>query len=192
MSEDVCVIIKPVITAPSSPIKEKVVVKPTSLELNLDSVQLNNLNNEQIEKQMCKHVDPEMANDNCNPFVRAHHLRRSFSLDDIVNYHQNNMQQELDGANYSNVNVATNYTSQWNGQFSGLIPSSEMHNKLTQGWLGGVLGCFKPIIGIISSKGFKDNKMNSCEIPYENLKDMHFLGSGAQGSVYVGKFSGLN
>lgn len=65
--------------------------------------------------------------------------------------------------------------------------------KLTQSWLGGVFGCFKPIMGILSSKGFHKDKGKDkgqlWEIPYDSLTDLQYLGCGAQGSVYVGMFA---
>lgn len=124
------------------------------------------------------------------PFIRAHLFRKSFSLDDIVNY-QNQAILSMHGNENINTNIMINNVH--NNQMVSmnvLHHPNHMHTqnghvtKMSQNWLGGVFGCFKPIIGIISSKGFKDGK-NNCEIPYESLKDMQFLGSGAQGSVYV-------
>ncbi|XP_075679832.1 uncharacterized protein LOC113795690 [Dermatophagoides pteronyssinus] len=144
-----------------------------------DSV--NDSNNQQKQQEDCSNDD--------RPFIRAHLFRRSFSLDDIVQYqnraiiscehHENIEPNMMIGQPYHNQSAMDVHLQH-------IRHSQNPHGKIShhQNWLGGVFGCFKPIIGIISSKGFKDGK-NNCEIPYENLKDMQFLGSGAQGSVYV-------
>lgn len=133
--------------------------------------------------------------DSPRPFVRADYFRRSFSLPDIANIknsvmmhhqmdsHENGIMHNgrLPRITFNPVPATSDGTPATNG------PLSYMSPKLSQSWFGGVFGCFRPIIGILSSKGFKDTKTHSWEIPYDSLRDLEYLGCGAQGSVYVGK-----
>ena len=134
-----------------------------------------------------------------SPFVRADYMRRSFSLPDIANIKNSVMMnhQMIDFDEQHQMNRITFKQVEFISGGTGNHSDSRMPHKqslayispkLSQSWFGGVFGCFRPIIGILSSKGFKDNKTNSWEIPYESLRDMEYLGCGAQGSVYVGEY----
>lgn len=130
-----------------------------------------------------------------SPFIRADYLRRSFSLPDFADIKNSVlMNHEMDENHHRHHRMITfnPVPAHINGDgTTATQPLTYMSPKLTQSWFGGVFGCFKPIIGILSSKGFhkdKDKASQSWEIPYENLTDLQYLGCGAQGSVYVGTF----
>ena len=61
--------------------------------------------------------------------------------------------------------------------------SSKAHN-----WFNGILGCLKPFWTIIGQKESQGEMHDDWEIPFEHLKDLQFMGSGAQGAVFMGKF----
>ncbi|XP_076351101.1 uncharacterized protein LOC143247252 [Tachypleus tridentatus] len=56
------------------------------------------------------------------------------------------------------------------------------------GWFDGLLGCLKPVWNILGKSGNSDNK-DEWEIPFENIRDLQWLGSGAQGAVFVGRLN---
>ncbi|KAH9423733.1 hypothetical protein DERP_005314 [Dermatophagoides pteronyssinus] len=61
-------------------------------------------------------------------------------------------------------------------------------------WFNGIIGCLKPFLDMLGSK---DSSMNAFhhhhdddwEIPFEHIKDLQWLGSGAQGAVFMGKYN---
>nr|XP_027203769.1 uncharacterized protein LOC113797563 isoform X1 [Dermatophagoides pteronyssinus] len=60
-------------------------------------------------------------------------------------------------------------------------------------WFNGIIGCLKPFLDMLGSK---DSSMNTFhhhdddwEIPFEHIKDLQWLGSGAQGAVFMGKYN---
>ncbi|OTF80750.1 hypothetical protein BLA29_010270, partial [Euroglyphus maynei] len=57
-------------------------------------------------------------------------------------------------------------------------------------WFNGIIGCLKPFLDML---GPKDSPMNGFhddwEIPFEQIKDLQWLGSGAQGAVFMGKYN---
>lgn len=156
-------------------------------------------------------VDPEPR-----PFVRFN-LRRSLSLNDMPHLHilhgetsgaHNNQQGNVQHQpNHPNANPYPNerYSFDQGQAANVLMPSGVaggnggsgggnmlyMSPKLSKSWFGGVFECFRPVMAMIGPKGYKDGKPNSWEIPFESLLNLKFLGSGAQGAVYVGKLSML-
>ena len=60
-------------------------------------------------------------------------------------------------------------------------------------WYDGFLGCLKPVMSLMSKSGkpgsSSDSEADSWEIPFEGISDLQWLGSGAQGAVFVGKFN---
>ncbi|CAH1155734.1 unnamed protein product [Phaedon cochleariae] len=56
-----------------------------------------------------------------------------------------------------------------------------------QGWINGIFGCLRPVLSIIG-KGVSENKnaQDDWEIPFEQITDLKFLGSGGQGAVFSG------
>ncbi|XP_025417124.1 mitogen-activated protein kinase kinase kinase 13 isoform X2 [Sipha flava] len=57
------------------------------------------------------------------------------------------------------------------------------------GWFDGLLGCLKPMLGIMGKGNSHDLKsyQDNWDIPFESISDLQWLGSGAQGAVFSGK-----
>ncbi|KAH8373517.1 hypothetical protein KR009_011960 [Drosophila setifemur] len=58
------------------------------------------------------------------------------------------------------------------------------------GWMYGLLGCMKPVLSFIGKSGVievKSQRSEDWQIPFENITDLEWLGSGAQGAVFSGK-----
>lgn len=57
------------------------------------------------------------------------------------------------------------------------------------GWFDGLLGCLKPMLGIMGKGNSHDLKLyqDNWDIPFESISDLQWLGSGAQGAVFSGK-----
>jgi hypothetical protein len=62
--------------------------------------------------------------------------------------------------------------------------TSKAHN-----WFNGILGCLKPVWSIIGKNAANDSRPDDWEIPFENIRDLQWLGSGAQGAVFMGKIN---
>uniref|UniRef100_A0A3Q2D435 Mitogen-activated protein kinase kinase kinase 12 n=1 Tax=Cyprinodon variegatus TaxID=28743 RepID=A0A3Q2D435_CYPVA len=61
------------------------------------------------------------------------------------------------------------------------------------GFLEGLFGCLKPVwtmIGKAYSTEHKHNHEESWEVPFEEISDLQWVGSGAQGAVFLGKLHG--
>ncbi|XP_077459014.1 mitogen-activated protein kinase kinase kinase 12 [Stigmatopora argus] len=61
------------------------------------------------------------------------------------------------------------------------------------GFLEGLFGCLKPVwtmIGKAYSTEHKHSHEESWEVPFEEISDLQWVGSGAQGAVFLGKFHG--
>ncbi|XP_076124257.1 LOW QUALITY PROTEIN: mitogen-activated protein kinase kinase kinase 12 [Alosa pseudoharengus] len=61
------------------------------------------------------------------------------------------------------------------------------------GFLEGLFGCLKPVwtmIGKAYSTEHKHNYEEVWEVPFEEISDLQWVGSGAQGAVFLGKFHG--
>ncbi|XP_065211127.1 mitogen-activated protein kinase kinase kinase 12 isoform X2 [Planococcus citri] len=60
------------------------------------------------------------------------------------------------------------------------------------GWFGGLLGCLSPFcmfVGKVTSAEVKSHLQNDeWEIAFESISDLQWLGSGAQGAVFSGKY----
>uniref|UniRef100_A0A674EGF1 mitogen-activated protein kinase kinase kinase n=1 Tax=Salmo trutta TaxID=8032 RepID=A0A674EGF1_SALTR len=79
---------------------------------------------------------------------------------------------------------------------AGAIHSQSDNIRLQQGsggFLEGLFGCLKPVwtmIGKAYSTEHKHNQEESWEVPFEEISDLQWVGSGAQGAVFLGKFHG--
>lgn len=83
---------------------------------------------------------------------------------------------EMNGGNYKTGLVA----GIGNGVGVGGSPSS---------WLGGLLGCLRPMWNVINSRqAEKQAATDPWEIPFEAIHDLKWLGSGAQGAVFLGTY----
>uniref|UniRef100_A0A8C9W6F2 Mitogen-activated protein kinase kinase kinase n=1 Tax=Scleropages formosus TaxID=113540 RepID=A0A8C9W6F2_SCLFO len=61
------------------------------------------------------------------------------------------------------------------------------------GFLEGLFGCLKPVwtmIGKAYSTEHKHSQEELWEVPFEEISDLQWVGSGAQGAVFLGKFHG--
>ncbi|XP_036396443.1 mitogen-activated protein kinase kinase kinase 13 [Megalops cyprinoides] len=59
------------------------------------------------------------------------------------------------------------------------------------GFLEGLLGCLRPVWNIIGktySTDYKLQQQDQWEVPFEEISELQWLGSGAQGAVFLGKF----
>lgn len=55
------------------------------------------------------------------------------------------------------------------------------------GWLDGLLGCLRPVWSILHKADDSQGPGDSWEIPFEAIGQLQFVGSGAQGAVFVGQ-----
>uniref|UniRef100_A0A1L8DKN5 Mitogen-activated protein kinase kinase kinase dlk-1 n=1 Tax=Nyssomyia neivai TaxID=330878 RepID=A0A1L8DKN5_9DIPT len=60
----------------------------------------------------------------------------------------------------------------------------------TAGWMEGFLGCMHPLLSFITKAKVdtKGKQTEEWEIPFEDISNLEFLGSGAQGSVFCGEW----
>ncbi|XP_051006698.1 mitogen-activated protein kinase kinase kinase 13 [Acomys russatus] len=59
------------------------------------------------------------------------------------------------------------------------------------GFLEGLFGCLRPVWNIIGkaySTDYKLQQQDTWEVPFEEISELQWLGSGAQGAVFLGKF----
>ncbi|XP_076316774.1 mitogen-activated protein kinase kinase kinase 13-like [Tachypleus tridentatus] len=63
----------------------------------------------------------------------------------------------------------------------------DFHDRSSRssGWFEGLLGCLKPVWSILGKSGNSESR-DEWEIPFENIRDLQWLGSGAQGAVFKG------
>uniref|UniRef100_A0A8C8D2H1 mitogen-activated protein kinase kinase kinase n=1 Tax=Oncorhynchus tshawytscha TaxID=74940 RepID=A0A8C8D2H1_ONCTS len=79
---------------------------------------------------------------------------------------------------------------------AGAVRSQSDNIRMQQGgggFLEGLFGCLKPVwtmIGKAYSPEHKHNQEESWEVPFEEISDLQWVGSGAQGAVFLGKFHG--
>ncbi|XP_033728080.1 mitogen-activated protein kinase kinase kinase 13-A-like [Pecten maximus] len=60
-----------------------------------------------------------------------------------------------------------------------------------RGFFEGLLGCLRPVWSMIGKAAQNELKQqDDWEIPFENITDLQWLGSGAQGAVFLGKLNG--
>ncbi|XP_046397972.1 uncharacterized protein LOC124164614 isoform X2 [Ischnura elegans] len=73
------------------------------------------------------------------------------------------------------------------------VTSSESKSGLVSGgWINGLLGCLRPVWTIIGKATANEIKgQDDWEIPFENISDLQWLGSGAQGAVFSGKLNNV-
>jgi hypothetical protein len=77
------------------------------------------------------------------------------------------------------------------------LPSTISTATGNHGWFNGLLGCLRPVWTILGKTGVNDLKHgltpgvtgtgDDWDIPFEQISDLDFLGSGAQGAVFKGK-----
>ncbi|GBM41178.1 Mitogen-activated protein kinase kinase kinase 12 [Araneus ventricosus] len=57
-------------------------------------------------------------------------------------------------------------------------------------WFDGLLRCLKPVWTVLGKSSVHELKEDNWEIPFDDIKDLQFLGSGAQGAVFCGCLNG--
>nr|XP_055071225.1 mitogen-activated protein kinase kinase kinase 13 [Misgurnus anguillicaudatus]XP_055071226.1 mitogen-activated protein kinase kinase kinase 13 [Misgurnus anguillicaudatus]XP_055071227.1 mitogen-activated protein kinase kinase kinase 13 [Misgurnus anguillicaudatus] len=65
------------------------------------------------------------------------------------------------------------------------------HRAGNGGFLEGLFGCLRPVWNIIGktySTEYKLQQQEMWEVPFEEISELQWLGSGAQGAVFLGKF----
>ncbi|KAH0629068.1 hypothetical protein JD844_010852 [Phrynosoma platyrhinos] len=68
-----------------------------------------------------------------------------------------------------------------------------IHCQSGSGFLEGLFGCLKPVwtmIGKAYSTEHKQQQEDPWEVPFEEIMDLQWVGSGAQGAVFLGRFHG--
>uniref|UniRef100_A0A8C5WN50 mitogen-activated protein kinase kinase kinase n=1 Tax=Laticauda laticaudata TaxID=8630 RepID=A0A8C5WN50_LATLA len=68
-----------------------------------------------------------------------------------------------------------------------------IHCQTGSGFLEGLFGCLKPVwtmIGKAYSTEHKQQQEDPWEVPFEEIMDLQWVGSGAQGAVFLGRFHG--
>uniref|UniRef100_A0A6I8NMV9 Mitogen-activated protein kinase kinase kinase n=1 Tax=Ornithorhynchus anatinus TaxID=9258 RepID=A0A6I8NMV9_ORNAN len=60
------------------------------------------------------------------------------------------------------------------------------------GFLEGLFGCLRPVWTMIGKAYSTDHKQQEApwEVPFEEIRDLQWVGSGAQGAVFLGRFHG--
>lgn len=69
--------------------------------------------------------------------------------------------------------------------------SYQRHQAKRNSWLNGLLVCLRPVWGMLGKSGTHfQTGQDDWEIPFENIQDLQWLGSGAQGAVFLGELEG--
>lgn len=66
---------------------------------------------------------------------------------------------------------------------------SSLFNYSTGKWFNGIIGCLKPFLGMLGPKDVPNGFRDDWEIPFEQIKELQWLGSGAEGAVFMGKYN---
>lgn len=74
-----------------------------------------------------------------------------------------------------------------NGQ--GCAPSA-LEQKKTVYWMGGVMSCFSTVLSLFSKADLSPTKDDDWEVPFAELSESLYLGSGAQGIVFRSQLKG--
>ncbi|KAJ8020060.1 Mitogen-activated protein kinase kinase kinase 13-B [Holothuria leucospilota] len=57
-------------------------------------------------------------------------------------------------------------------------------------FLEGIWGCLRPVIGMINISAVAEKPADDWEVPFEAIRNLQWLGSGAQGAVFLGQYKG--
>ena len=68
-------------------------------------------------------------------------------------------------------------------------PSNASNSQKPHNWKAVIWDCIKPIWSAIGKNAEKEAKTDDWEIPFENIRDLEWLGSGAQGAVFMGRMN---
>ncbi|CAH0716296.1 unnamed protein product, partial [Brenthis ino] len=83
---------------------------------------------------------------------------------------------------------ATQYTMK--DDYPGFGAPALERDKKTVFWMSGVMECFSTVWSLFKSTDYEETQENDWEVPFENLTDLVYLGSGAQGIVFGGNLKG--
>lgn len=68
--------------------------------------------------------------------------------------------------------------------------ASGFNTRATQ-LFSGILGCLRPVLNMIGkNKEMEKKSIDEWEVPFDSIRDLQWLGSGAQGAVFLGKLNG--
>ncbi|XP_050975670.1 mitogen-activated protein kinase kinase kinase 12 [Labeo rohita] len=124
-------------------------------------------------------------------------LRNVLSIDPVgggsgTHTHSNSPTLSDEPANFSNSVLKL----QEGGAEGGAVRNQSDSFRLQAGgggFLEGLFGCLKPVwtmIGKAYSTEHKQSQEESWEVPFEEISELQWVGSGAQGAVFLGKFHG--
>lgn len=65
-------------------------------------------------------------------------------------------------------------------------PTSSSRSSL---W-SGIMACFNPLVGARKKEKRLSEKMDDWEVPFADIRELDFIGSGSQGAVFVGEYLG--
>ena len=104
-----------------------------------------------------------------------------------------------DEAHFDEIDLNTKHVSNtipdgFKVAYRGDNPAIKSVPVRSSSWYDGFLGCLKPVMSFMSKSGKPGSSSDSeaaddWEIPFEGISDLQWLGSGAQGAVFVGKFN---
>ncbi|ESO07395.1 hypothetical protein HELRODRAFT_76766 [Helobdella robusta] len=88
----------------------------------------------------------------------------------------------------STVATSTHSQQQQQNDTNSVDVSYQEHGGL--GFLSGLFGCFRPVLTIIGKAAANEiSQKDDWNIAFENISDLLWLGSGAQGAVFLGKLN---
>uniref|UniRef100_A0A8C9ZPT5 mitogen-activated protein kinase kinase kinase n=1 Tax=Sander lucioperca TaxID=283035 RepID=A0A8C9ZPT5_SANLU len=70
------------------------------------------------------------------------------------------------------------------------VDDARLQCQSTGGFLEGLFGCLRPVWTMIGKAYSTEHKHEAWEIPFEEISDLQWVGSGAQGAVFLGKLYG--
>jgi len=70
------------------------------------------------------------------------------------------------------------------------LQSSSVESGHRNGFWNGVWACFGPIVSFVQKDKRPQTKEDSWDIPFADIRELEFIGSGSQGAVFVGEYRG--
>lgn len=165
-----------------------------------------NLQPEIVHKRMASHVTTaievpkkkdELINSRNSP-SNVHVLMTSSSDFEFTNSHLQ-LEQEIEGLSLTEQSNSSSESVSPTAHSAPVTPSCnptgsvdiDYSNGQQGGFFEGLLGCLRPVWTIIGKAAAAELKQqDDWEIPFENITDLQWLGSGAQGAVFLGKLNG--
>ena len=70
-------------------------------------------------------------------------------------------------------------------------PSSSSSSSRRPSWWDGFKMCLNPVMGYLKNDKKKPpEKKEDCEVPFADIRELNFIGSGSQGAVFAGEYLG--